>query len=78
MSLRVHIYKGNKVFFFLRDSLVEPNLMKTLLIGTLKIFLNRIRGHVGMIQVLYSIWLIKISREDEFARELLEVKRRDT
>jgi hypothetical protein len=52
--------------------------MKTFLIGTLKIFLNRIRGHVGMIQVLYSIWLIKISREDEFARELLEVKRRDT
>jgi len=31
-----------------------------------------------MIQVLYSIWLIKISREEEFTRELLEVKRRDT
>jgi hypothetical protein len=52
--------------------------MKTFLIGTLKIFLNRIRGHVGMIQVLYSIWLIEISKEEEFARELLEVKRRDT
>lgn len=78
MSLRVHIYKGNKSFFFFKDSLVEPNLMKTLLIKIVKIFLSRIRGHVGMIQVLYSIWLIKISREEEFTRELLEVKRRDT